>query len=406
MEDILYLSHKNPVREDEGAKMVIMGTLEHLAKKGCRITLVYLDQDNGDRARLDSICAEVIRVPHRPHGRLAGMAKSFLSGTPYSVRMFSNPDFRKAVLSAVNRRRFALVHMETALLYQYIDCVKSLPALIRHHNLEADLLAQRAEAAESPLEKFALARQAKMLAGFEAEAVNSTDMSVTITDVDRARILEAYGCKVPINVIPSGINAPKEPPAFKSEHCLVFSGRIEWGPNAEGIEWFVKEVFPRLGKDFPGLKLYIVGGTPPKRIRELEGENIKVTGFVDSVIEYIDRAEVYIVPLLSGSGMRLKILEAMSRGKAIVSTSKGAEGIACQSNRDIMIADGPGAFAEAIRNLLSDRAKNALMGRQAHRMVKENYSWESVADRFLSSYSQMLSGARKTKARPGAAARG
>ncbi len=403
--DILYLSHKNPVREDEGAKMVIMGTLEHLAKKGCRITLVYLDQDNGDGARLDSICSEVIRVPHRPRGRLAGMAESFLSGTPYTVRMFSNPDFRKAVLSAVARKRFGLVHMETALLYQYIDCVKGLPVLIRHHNLEADLLAQRAKAAESPLKRFALARQAKMLAAYEAEAINSTEMSVTITGVDRARILEAYGCKVPVNVIPSGINAPKEPPVCRTEHCLVFSGRIEWAPNAEGIEWFVKEVFPRLGKDFPGLKLYIVGGTPPKKIRELGGEKIKVTGFVESVAEYIDLAEVYIVPLLSGSGMRLKILEAMSRGKAIVSTSKGAEGISCRSGRDIMIADGPEAFAEAVRNLLSDRARNGRMGREACRTVKENYSWESVADMFLSSYSQMLSGARKTGARHLAAVR-
>ncbi|OGP22184.1 MAG: hypothetical protein A2054_01215 [Deltaproteobacteria bacterium GWA2_55_10] len=392
--NILYLSHKNPVLEDEGAKIVIMGTLRHLAKKGCRITLVYLDQDGVGRETLSEFCEEAVPVPHRPGSMYSGMAMSMLAGMPYSVWMFRNRAFRQALRETVKRRSFDLVHMETALLQQYADCLRPLPILIRHHNLEADLLLQRARAEKNAVNRMALSWQGKRLASFEADAVNSTERSVTISAVDKARIIEAYGCKPPIDVIPSGIETSNETALAQREHCLVFSGRIEWGPNAEGIEWFVRNVFPIIVKKFPQLKLYIVGGAPPKRIRELGCGSIKVTGFVESVIEFIDRAEVYVVPLLSGSGMRLKILEAMSRKKAIVSTSKGAEGISCRNGRDLMIADAPEDFARAVIGLLSDKDKNARMGQEAFRTVREHYSWESVADSFIAAYEEMLANGR------------
>lgn len=389
---ILYVSHKNPAREDEGAKIVVMGTLRHLARRGVRVTLASLDQDGAGLDELKGICEKVVAVPHRPPGRLRGLARSLSTGIPYSVLMFRNARFADALRGLSEGGRFDLVHMETALLMQYAGCLNGMPVLLRHHNLEGDLLRQQA-AASGGLKGRVYRWQADRLMAFERRAIGQAGRNVAITAADKEMLRGAYGFKGPVDVIPSGIDTGKAAPEGAAEHCLVFSGRVEWGPNAEGVEWFVREVFPEVRKAFPGLRLYIVGGRPGKRLMELSGGPVTVTGFVDSVAAYIDRAEVYIVPLLSGSGMRLKILEAMSRGRAIVSTSKGAEGIACRSGRDIMLADGREAFARAVIGLLSDAEARQRMGKEAFQSVRKNYSWESVAGMFVESYSKAMNAA-------------
>lgn len=392
--NILYLSHKNPVAMDEGAKIVIMGTIRHLARKGCKVSLVYLDSDaNGSARGLDEYCARVVPVLHRRVGafsRALQLVEGMYRNKPYTVEMFRNHDFGREIDRLVGQEKFDCVHMETALLYQYKDRLPGLPIVVRHHNLEAGLLRQQAENATGWLKKTILGRQAELLARYEADAVNGADFSVAITQADKESILREYRCSRPVEVIPAGIETDPVMPRTQQEHCLVFTGRVEWGPNLEGVAWFIKKVFPIISKRFPMLKLYIAGGLPPAWLKSFETDRVRITGLVDNPADYIDRAEVYIVPLRAGSGMRLKILEAMSRARAIVSTTKGAEGIACENGRNIMLADSAEEFAGSVIGLLEDKAAAAAMGAAAFTNVKNNYSWSGVADRFISVYSRCI----------------
>ena len=279
-------------------------------------------------------------VRHLPPGRVKGLVRSFGSRLPYSVLAFENVRFRQTRSNAVSHQAFDVVHMETALMYQYVSCLQRLPVIVRHHNLEGDLLRQQARSAANPFKKAILGWQANSLMKYERMAIRGATLSVAITEADRDMMLERCGLNAPVHVIPSGIETPETMPEPPTEHCLVFTGRMEWPPNAEAAEWFTTRVFPEIRRVFPKVKFYIVGGRPTRSTRDLAGNGVVVTGFVERVGEYVNKAEVCVVPLLSGSGMRLKILEAMARGKAIVSTPKGAEGIACHNGRDIMMLAG------------------------------------------------------------------
>lgn len=379
---------------DEGAKIVIMGTIRHLAKKGCRVTLVYLDSDaNGSAKSLEEYCARVVAVPHRRPGAVARaiqIVEGMYRNKPYSVEMFRNHAFAAEIDRLVRQERFDCVHMETALLYQYRNQLPGLPVVVRHHNLEAGLLRQQSENVTGWLRKTVLGRQAELLAKYEADAVNGADFSVAITQADKDSILREYKCSRPVEVISAGIETEPVMPRVQQEHCLVFTGRVEWGPNLEGVAWFIKKVFPLISRRFPMLKLYIAGGLPPAWLKSFESDRVRITGLVENPTDYIDRAEVYIVPLKAGSGMRLKILEAMSRGRAIVSTTKGAEGIVCENGRNIMLADSEEAFAGSVIALLEDKAVRDAMGAAAFSNVKGNYSWSGVADRFVSVYNRCM----------------
>ena len=392
--NILYLSHKNPVAMDEGAKIVIMGTIRHLAKKGCKVTLVYLDGDANSSTRgLDEFCARVVAVPHRRAGALSRafrIVEGMYRNKPYTVEMFKNHAFGLEIDKLMTQDKFDCVHMETALLYQYKSHLSGLPVVVRHHNLESGLLRQQSENAGGWLKKTVLKRHSELLAKYESDAVNGADFSVAITQADKDSIIREYSCSRPVEVIPAGIETDPVMPKAQQEHCLVFTGRVEWGPNLEGVAWFVKNVFPAISQRFPKLKLYIAGGLPPAWLKAFETDKVRITGLVDNPTDYIDRAEVYIVPLKAGSGMRLKILEAMSRGRAIVSTTKGAEGIACENGRNIMLADSAEEFASSVISLLENKIERDAMGASAFANVKNNYSWSGVADRFISVYSKCI----------------
>ncbi len=385
---VLYLSHKNPVPRDEGAKIVIGDTLRALARR-CDLTLLYLDWEGaGASEELKKLCKEVIPVRHSlpPFPKAA---LDVLKGRPYPVLMFENRRFRKILTDLVQKRRFDVVHMETPFLYQYRDCIGSLPLVLRQHNLEGLLLDHRAERMENPLRKYLTRWQARRFIAHEIKAIHGSDVVVSITETDRENMESLYRCRGSITTIPPGM-VVNGLPASEEEHCLVFTGRMDWTPNIEGMLWFVKEVFPSVTERFPKLKLYIVGGNPPASVRSLEDDRIRVMGRVDDVRIYIDRAQVYIVPIRVGSGIRLKILEAMARGKPVVSTYKGAEGILCKSGEDILLADGPEEFAEAVIRCLEDQDLRKRLGRNAYLNIKQNYSLERIGDEFIKVYKEAI----------------
>jgi glycosyltransferase involved in cell wall biosynthesis len=341
-------------------------------------------------------------VAHSFPGKVKALAQSLASGIPYSVLLFQNERFGRAISNIVAREAFDVVHMETALLYQYAEHLRGLPVVVRHHNLEGELLAQQAHSASNPLRKAVLHWQATSLKKYENLVQSKANASVAITGVDRDLILTKNTLNTPVLVIPSGIDAPETVPDPATEHCIVFSGRMDWAPNAEAAAWLASQVFPRIRQAFPRITLYIVGGNPGASTRALAGNGIVVTGFVESVQEYLDKAEVCVVPLLSGSGMRLKILQAMARGKAIVSTTKGAEGIDCRHRQDIILADRPEEFAEAVVMLLGDPSQRRTLGATAFSNVKRKYSWDAVGSQFVECYRAAASRACKIEARPNA----
>jgi glycosyltransferase involved in cell wall biosynthesis len=199
-------------------------------------------------------------------------------------------------------------------------------------------------------------------------------------------------------VIPTGVDTEYFQPSPEPEQpdTTVFTGSMDWMPNEDGVIYFVEKILPLIHRDIPNAAFWAVGRRPPRRVQALASGNVIVTGAVDDIRPYLGKAAVCVVPLRSGSGTRIKIFEAMAMGKAVVSTTMGAEGLPVRHGENIVLADDPADFARQVVQLLRDQQRRAQLGRAARQLVEENYGWPSVAAHFDQILQGVLSHANPT----------
>jgi glycosyltransferase involved in cell wall biosynthesis len=234
-----------------------------------------------------------------------------------------------------------------------------------------------------------MTQQWRRMLRFERDALARFDLVLAVSQADRQTFTRLYpeALKRPAHVVQTGVDtsyfAPQPPSANarpdRRTH-LVFTGSMDWLPNEDGMLYFVREILPRIRKIEPDATLSIIGRTPTTAVRRLADEaGIEVTGRVDDVRPHIAKGSVYVVPLRIGGGTRLKIFEAMAMGKAVVSTTVGAEGLPVTSGQNVMIADEPARFAHAVIHLIRDTESRRRIEAEARRLVVERYDWSAVA---------------------------
>ncbi|MFN3337616.1 MAG: glycosyltransferase, partial [Thermomicrobium sp.] len=186
---------------------------------------------------------------------------------------------------------------------------------------------------------------------------------------------------------------PLEPPELAEPDHVLFVGSFRYWPNVDGIRWFTEQVWPRIVRCRPAARLSLVGFDPPAEVRRLgKLPGVVVVGTVPDVRPWLARASVVVVPLRAGSGTRLKLLEALAVGKAVVSTRLGAEGVECEHGRHLLLADEPQEFAECVLSLLASPEQRLALGRAGRRLIMEEYAWERIAEKLLTVYRRLASG--------------
>jgi glycosyltransferase involved in cell wall biosynthesis len=227
------------------------------------------------------------------------------------------------------------------------------------------------------------------MARFEKLAFGRTDAVTAVSEAD-AEWIRKSGSRAAVEVIENGVDLDfftNHETADVKEDYLVFTGSMDWRPNQDAAEFFVREIFPLLRAARPAIEAVFVGRNPPHHIARLgQVPGITITGTVEDIRPYIRRAAVYIVPLRVGGGSRLKILEAFAMEKPVVSTSIGAESLAVSHEKELLLADGPEQFASAIVRLLDDRALAGRLAAAGRRLVVERYGWDQLSaqlERFL-----------------------
>jgi len=223
---------------------------------------------------------------------------------------------------------------------------------------------------------------ARKLYNFEHEMIKKFDRTIYVSEGDAA----IHDClKEKISIIPNGVDLDYFRPNETVEEypSLIFTGHMSFNPNVQAVLFFEREVFPFVKKNFPKIKFYVVGAEPNKEILELNGKaGVVVTGFVDDVRPYLSKATIFISPMVNGSGIKNKILQAMAMGKPVVSTALGAEALEYRKGEDLMIADEPDIFARVLKNLLEDREKRNILGINGRRLVEEKYSWDKAIEKY------------------------
>lgn len=261
-----------------------------------------------------------------------------------------------------------------------------VPVVMFEHNVEYMIWKRLSAIEPSPLRRALFEVEWRKLRAREAAACAGSDLTVAVSEPDR-RILAQLAPDARTASIPTGVDTTYFSPIAGREQPsrLVFTGSMDWHPNEDAVLHFADSMLPLIRQQIPDVSLAVVGRRPTERLRQAgEKHGILVTGTVDDVRPYIAEASVYVVPLRAGGGTRLKIFEALAMGKAVVSTTVGAEGLALTPGREYVAADDPRAFAAAVVSLLRDSRRRRALGQAGRRLVEERYSWAQVAGEFES----------------------
>jgi sugar transferase (PEP-CTERM/EpsH1 system associated) len=392
--NILWLNAGLLLPLDKGGKLRTWHVMRHLAR---RHEITYLSfaepgQPAADRDGMREVCARLETIPRSDPAK--GTPAFYLDATrylvdrvPYAVAKYRSAAFSGRLQQLLEERHFDAIVCD--FLPPAINLPKRLPcpAILFTHNVEAEIWRRHAENAPNPVLRTLLARQWRRMLRFEEKALARVDVVLAVSDADRQTFERLYpgSLKTPAHVIQTGVDttyfAPL-PGSGRRAH-LVFTGSMDWLPNEDGMQYFVAEILPRIRQVEPEATLSIIGRAPTPAVRRLaDVHGIEVTGRVEDVRPHIAAGAVYVVPLRIGGGTRLKIFEAMAMGKAVVSTTIGAEGLPVTSGQDLVIADDPAGFADAVVRMIRDVDARRLIEAQARRLVVDRYDWSAVAGDF------------------------
>ncbi|MCB0616354.1 MAG: glycosyltransferase, partial [Phaeodactylibacter sp.] len=335
---------------------------------------------------------DIFKVPVDNRVKPTEAFLNLFSRESYHIARFISPAFQRQLIEVLKNNTYDLIQLETPYLSPYIPTIRKYSdALIamRAHNVEHEIWERIAENTAFFPKRWYLKHLARKLCRYEVEQLKQYDILVAITqrDLDFFRKL---GYRKAAVVAPIGVRSEAYQPDYDSYRrplSLSFIGSLDWMPNQEGLQWFINQVWTSLEKKYPNLELHIAGRNTPEDLKhKLAGKNVFVHGEVPDAHQFINNHSLMVVPLLSGSGMRAKILEGMALGRVVLTTSVGLEGIAARPGREVLVADAPEQFVSHIESCLLQGPQLERMGRQACHFVASQYDSLSIARRLLDSY--------------------
>ena len=329
-------------------------------------------------------------VPEKIHISAIKLLINFLfSSKAYIATRFYSQKFLKEILKLIKENQFDFIQLEGLYSLQYITDIRKHyqgKIIYRSHNIEYQIWSRNAIESNNLLKKLYFKNLSRRLKKLETIYLNSYDFILPITQTD-ANCYTHLGNKKPILVTPFGIEINQQHSnnlTLKTDQSINFIGALDWIPNQNGIIWFIKNCFPAIIKRYPDVKLKIAGRNAPAWfIKKLNHPNIDYLGQIENINDFYQIPGPFIVPLFSGSGMRVKIIEAMAYKKAIITTSLGAEGIDVTNNENIVIANSNLEFTHEVINLLSNQELQNNIGHNAFGFVKENYDFSNIAKQVL-----------------------
>lgn len=382
---VLLLTQVLPYPPDSGPKVKTYYVLKYLAQQH-QVTLVSFvrESDKPEHIRhLQTLCERVITVPiTRSKLRdLRFLLDSLRSGQPWMMLRDQRPEMQ-AALAALAGEHFDVVHADQTNMGQYALPFKNARKVLDLHNALWMLYRRLAEtsAPTNPM-KYLLQRDWRLLKTYEGWLCRQFDAVTAVTDEDRQLLIEA-GAQDDITVIPIAIDTDEQALINRrpSGPHIVHIGTMYWPPNIDGINWFLDEVYPLVKAQVPDVRCTLIGARPPESIvrRGSADRTLNVTGYVADPLPFLEDASMMVVPLRAGGGMRVKILNALSQGIPMVSTTVGCEGIRVTDGQDILVADDPAAFAEATVRLLTDAELNKQITQAGRQTAEQRYDYRQA----------------------------
>jgi glycosyltransferase involved in cell wall biosynthesis len=402
---LLWLSHFIPYPPRGGAYQRSFNLLRYIsAKYDTHLVALNMQAETKERAaeyagELRKHCAEVQiwELPYRWRGtRWWGqLIFSPLYQHHYGARALWSPMLGRRWEGVLAQHTGALVHFDSIDLALYVPPARNFRKVLNHHNCESAMAARRVKKEANPFKKAYLAGQARKLRRLEEQLCHQFNVNLAVSKLD-AQTLQAINPQAHFHVVENGTDTEYFYPSDDApeRNTLVFAGSLDWYPNLSAVSFLLEKVWPLIKNHSPGARLYLAGRGPPRRLAERVAMDPQITLVAnpEDIRPSIARATVFVCPMLDGGGTRLKILDALAMGKAVVTTTIGGEGLQLRPWEHVLIADTPQAFADQVLRALADEGLRKRLGQTGRSLVNELYSWKVLAAHIESAYQRALAG--------------
>ncbi len=353
------------------------------------------------RAELGKFCRHIEYFPLWPKQsaahKLVALAAGAVYPGPFSVLAHRSGALARRIEALCSgQTRPDIVHLDTIALAPYRKYCGLVPTVLGHHNIESQIMARRAPHESSAAARLYVAAQARRLTELERTEPGKFPLNVVVSETDGAALTQLCPGTATVNV-PNGVDIEYfRPRPGEETPALIYTGGMNMFANRDAVEWFLESIWPLVKREVPEARFFAIGQRPSERVLEAAARDpsVEAPGHVADVRPWVARAAVYIVPLRVGGGTRLKMVDAMAQGKAIVATRVGAEGIKGDDGRHFVLADEPEAFAREVVRLLRDPAARARLAAEARTRAEDTYAWSILGGTLVDAYRGVIAGAR------------
>ena len=399
---ILLLCNKPPFPASEGGPMAMNSIITGLLEAGHQVKILAVNSEKYHVKESDipeeykkKTGIELIDVDLSIHPLKAFF--NLFTKHSYHVERFISEKVKERLVEVLEKEQFDVVQLEMLYMAPYVDEIRThskAMIVLRAHNVEHKIWERIAKETKFFIKRWYINHLAKTLKEYELNALETVDGIAAITRKDAA-FFRKY-CSKPIIDIPYGVYPEEFTPKFEIEGKPKFYhiGSMNWMPNEEGIRWFSDEVLPKSLEKVPNFVYHLAGRNMPEWLNTLKDPHINVIGEVPDAKQFVSSHDVAIVPLLSGSGIRIKIIESMAMGKTVITTRVGAEGILYDEDVNIIIAENKAKMVEAIRAINENPQIAVRIGQAARKLVEDTYDNRKIIARLLMFYEQIRPGSK------------
>ncbi|MCD6366131.1 MAG: glycosyltransferase [Bacteroidales bacterium] len=394
---ILVLSNKNPFPPRDGGELAIRNMIQEMVEYGHEVSFLMMTTSKHHKKNspdIDSINAHNVFV-NTEIRQMKLLWNYFFGSMPYIAKRFVDTTFAERLIDLLYSKRFDVVQLEGLYLTPYIDTIRQVSQakiVLRAHNVEHEIWQRNSELEKNPLKRLYLKSMAKRLKIFELQALLKIDGLLPITDRDEEKLRDLGYSKLSLT-IPFGIKAKNYQikPLHIDKISVGYIGALDWFPNREGLMWFLENVWQKIRMLAPELEFHIAGRNADMELKRLINSfsSVQFHGEVESAQDFIQEHPVMVVPLFSGSGMRVKIIEGMLLNRAMIVTPIASEGISVSDGENILIAGNPETFIDKLLQLIKSPEKITQIGEAAHRFAMTNYDNHRLMENLTTFYKSL-----------------
>ena len=382
--EILIISHKPPYPKIDGGSIAIAQVLETLLEEGHHVTFLCIETDKHPAQTAISIKNLKFKAIFvNTKLKITSALLNIFTKKSYILSRFDNKVFRDELKKILKRNTFDTILFESLFTSTYLDTVNQLSnaiKLYRSHNIEHHIWFEQFNQNKNVFKKYYLKIQAKRLKNEEIKFWDNIDTILSISDNDRSNIIKH--CNTPTHTI--GLYTDKRILLNDDQSTKVdffHLGTMNWLPNQDGINWLLKDVFPKVKQTEKSAEIHIAGRAMPTILKSHKQDGYYNHGEVKTAQDFMSKHKVMLIPLFSGSGIRVKIIEGMSLGKCIISTSIGVKGINCTNNKNILIANTKNEFIKAMCFCIQNPKKVYEIGNEAKKYARDNFSKKHIINK-------------------------